>query len=235
MIEIRKSEDRGKTKLDWLTSYHSFSFNHYYDPTHVRFGPVRVLNDDIIMPGTGFGAHSHDNMEIVTYVLEGTLEHQDSIGTRGIIKAGEVQRMSAGTGIVHSEYNASDKERVHLLQIWFFPNERGLTPSYEQKNFTKNQRKNLLLPAASERKELGGVYLHQDVTMYVSNLEVAHELSYQLQDGRGVYLYLADGKADANNVALSKGDAAKVYKEQSLTIRAAEESEIVLFDVPLGS
>lgn len=234
MVELRKSEDRGKTTLGWLTSYHSFSFNQYYDLAHVHFGPLCVLNDDTIMPGTGFGAHPHDNMEIVTYVLKGALKHQDSLGTSGIIRASEVQRMSAGTGIVHSEYNESDVELVHLLQIWFLPNKRGLTPSYEQKNFRKEQRRNFLLLVASGQKELGGVFLHQDVTMYVSNLQVSHELTHQLENDRGAYLYLADGDVRVTGTALLKGDAVKVSGEQSISIRAATDSEIVLFDVPLG-
>lgn len=234
MVEIRKSEDRGQTKLGWLTSYHSFSFNRYYDPAHVHFGPLRVLNDDIIMPGTGFGDHPHDNMEIVTYVLDGALRHQDSIGTNGVIQASEVQRMTAGTGIVHSEHNASDTEPVHMLQIWFLPNREGLTPSYEQKSFTKERRKNALLPVASGQEDQGGLFLNQDVTMYVSSVEASRDLVYEIDSQRGAYLYLVNGKIDVNELQLSKGDAAKVTHEQSLRIRAGADSEFVLFDVPMA-
>jgi redox-sensitive bicupin YhaK (pirin superfamily) len=233
MIEIRRSEERGKTQLGWLVSYHSFSFNQYYDPKHTRFGPLRVLNDDTIMPGTGFGAHPHDNMEIVTYVLEGALKHQDSLGTNGVIHAGEVQRMSAGTGIVHSEFNASDTKSVHLLQIWFLPQARGLTPSYEQKGFTKDERTNRLLPVASGRKELGGVFVHQDLTMYASRLEASREIKHEFERRRGGYLYVVAGDVSINGKTISTGDAAKVSGEESVQIRGASDTEIVLFDVLL--
>ena len=233
MVEVRRSADRGRTKLGWLTSYHSFSFNQYYDPEHLHFGPLRVLNDDTVMPGTGFGAHPHDNMEIVTYVLEGALKHQDSLGTSGVIRTGEVQRMTAGTGIVHSEYNASDVEPVHFLQIWFFPDQRDLTPSYEQKRFTKDQNKNLFLPVASGQRGLGGVFIHQDVTMYVSSLEASRELTHRLDNERGAYLFVADGSLRINDTSVSKGDAAKVYNEQDVSIQAIVNSEVVLFDLLL--
>lgn len=234
MLEIRKSEDRGRTKLGWLTSYHSFSFNRYYDPANVHFDPLRVLNDDIVMPGTGFGAHPHDNMEVVTYVLDGALRHQDSTGTDGVIRAGEVQRMTAGTGIEHSEYNESKAEPVHFLQVWFLPNRKGLTPSYEQKAFAKEQRKNVLLPVASGQKDQGSLFVNQDVTMYVSSLDASRKLAHEIGDRRGAYLYLVDGKISVGDVQLAKGDAVKVTQEKCIQIRAGADSEIVLFDVPLN-
>jgi redox-sensitive bicupin YhaK (pirin superfamily) len=234
MIEIRKGEDRGRTKLGWLTSFHSFSFNRYYDQTNVHFGPLRVLNDDIVMPGTGFGAHPHDNMEVVTYVLDGVLRHRDSTGTDGVIRAGEVQRMTAGTGIEHSEYNDSDTALVHFLQVWFLPNREGLAPSYEQKAFAKEQRRNVLLPVASGQKDQGGLLVNQDVTMYVSSLDAARELAHEIGSRRGVYLYLVDGKLSAGDVRLAKGDAVKVTQEKRIQVRADANAEFVVFDVPLN-
>jgi redox-sensitive bicupin YhaK (pirin superfamily) len=234
MIQIRKSEDRGRTKLGWLTSYHSFSFNRYYDPANLHFGPLRVLNDDIVMPGTGFAAHRHHNMEVVTYVLDGALRHRDSTGTDGVIQAGEVQRMTAGSGIEHSEYNDSDSVPVHFLQIWFFPNADDLTPSYEQNAFAKGQRRNVLLPVASGQKDQSSLFVNQDVTMYVSSLDAARELAHEIGSKHGVYLYLVDGKISVGDVQLAKGDAVKVTQEKQIEIRADADSEIVLFDVPLS-
>ena len=182
MIRIRKNTTRGVTKIGWLTSYHSFSFNRYYDREYVHFGPLRVLNDDIVVPGAGFETHPHDNMEIVTYVLRGALEHRDSTGTQGVIRAGEVQRMSAGTGIMHSESNHSKNEPVHLLQIWFFPDKEDLSPEYEQKSFSTEQRLNVLLPVASGKKDTGGVFIHQDAGMSVSRLEILHTLKYPVSE-----------------------------------------------------
>jgi redox-sensitive bicupin YhaK (pirin superfamily) len=234
MVEVRKSKDRGRTKLGWLTSYHSFSFNRYYDPANVHFGPLRVLNDDTVMPGTGFGAHPHDNMEVVTYVLDGVLRHRDSTGTDGVIRAGEVQRMTAGTGIEHSEYNDSDTAPVHFLQVWFLPNREGLTPSYEQKGFSKEQRRNVLLPLASGQKGQGSLLVNQDVTMYVSSLDAARELIHEIGSKRGVYLYLVEGKLSAGDVRLAKGDAVKVTQEKHIQVRADADAEFVVFDVPLN-
>ena len=231
---MRKSEDRGRTKLGWLTSYHTFSFNRYYDPANVHFGPLRVLNDDLVMPGTGFGAHPHDNMEVVTYVLDGALRHRNSTGTDGVIRAGEVQRMTAGTGIEHSEYNDSDTAPVHFLQVWFLPNREGLTPSYEQRAFAKKERRNVLLGVASGQKNQSSLLVNQDVTMYVSSLDTGRELVHDIGSRRGVYLYLVDGKISVGNVQLAKGDAVKVTQEKCIQVRADANSEIVLFDVPLN-
>jgi redox-sensitive bicupin YhaK (pirin superfamily) len=233
MIRIRKNTTRGVTKIGWLTSYHSFSFNRYYDRDYVHFGPLRVLNDDVVMPGSGFDTHPHENMEIVTYVLQGALEHRDNTGTQGVIHPAEVQRMSAGTGIMHSEFNHSKSDAVHLLQIWFLPDQEDLSPGYEQKSYTTEQRTNTLLQIASGKNDAGGVFIHQDATMSVSRLETGHTLKYPVSKGRGVYLYLIDGSITVNQMKLTKGDAAIVDTMEELTITADGDSEVALFDVPL--
>jgi redox-sensitive bicupin YhaK (pirin superfamily) len=233
MITICKSNERGKTITDWLTSYHSFSFNHYYDPAHVNFGPLVVLNDDIIKPGTGFGTHPHENMEIVTYVLEGALEHKDSTGKREVLRAGEVGRMSAGTGIVHSEYNHSKSEPVHFLQVWFVPKQENMIPSHEQKNFSIDQRLNVWLPIASDNASLGGTVINSYAAMYVARLEQGHNLSYDFLSGRSAYFFVADGVISLNGIILGKGDSASVSYETHTDISSSQDSEIVLFDVML--
>ncbi len=233
MLQIRKNHTRGVTKIGWLNSYHSFSFNRYFDREYVHFGPLRVLNDDTVMPGTGFETHPHNNMEIVTYVLEGALEHRDSTGTHGVILPGEVQRMSAGTGIMHSEFNHSKNEQVHFLQIWFFPDSKNLSPEYEQMSFTKEQRTNVLLPVASGKKNSGSVFIHQNAMMSVSHLQPHHTLKYSVSTGRGAYLYLIEGLIIIDQAQLTEGDAAIINNNEEFTIAASDNSEIVLFDVPL--
>jgi quercetin 2,3-dioxygenase len=233
MITIRKSNERGKTITEWLTSYHSFSFNHYDDPAHVNFGPLVVLNDDIIKPGTGFGTHPHENMEIVTYVLEGALEHKDSTGKREVLRAGEVGRMSAGTGIVHSEYNHSKSEPVHFLQVWFVPKQENMIPSHEQKNFSLDQRLNVWLPIASDNASLGGTVINSYAAMYISRLEQGRNLSYDFLLGRSAYFFVADGIISLNGKILGKGDSASVSHETHSDISSSQDSEIVLFDVTL--
>ncbi len=235
MIEIRKSNERGKTQLGWLKSYHSFSFGRYYDPNHVHFGPLRVLNDNVVMPGTGFGTHNHDNMEIITYVVSGTLEHRDSMGTKGLIGEGDVQRMTAGTGVSHSEQNSSNDRPVHFFQIWFVPNHQGLKPSYEQKNFSRDRRKNLFLRVASQRRELGGVFVNQDVTMRVASLDAGIKIQAPVENTRGAYLHVVEGKVQIDGTSLISGDAALVREENLLSLFAVENSELIFFDVPLGS
>lgn len=233
MITIRKSNTRGKTLTGWLSSYHSFSFNRYYDPEYSNFGPLVVLNDDIVQPGAGFGEHPHHNMEIVTYVLEGALEHTDSTGKREVLHAGEIGRMSAGKGIVHSEYNHSKDAIVHLLQIWFTPKENGMKPSHEQINLTKLQRTNVLLPVASDQKNNGAAFINSAATMYISHLEPSKELAHPFTAGRGGYVFVPDGAVSMNDIQLGKGDAAMLQQEDRLSIRAEQDSEIVLFDVAL--
>jgi hypothetical protein len=234
MVEIRPAGERGLTKLAWLTSYHSFSFGDYYDPTHESFGPLRVLNDDTVEPGGGFGTHPHRDMEIVTYVLDGALEHTDSTGGRGVIRAGDVQRMSAGTGVAHSEFNHSRVDPVHFLQVWFFPDRRGITPSYEQKSFADERRDNALVPVASGRKGGDTVFLNQDVTMYIARLESGRTVTHTLAPGRGAYVFLVDGRARVNDAKLSGGDAARATGEAAVSVAADEDGEVVLFDVPLA-
>lgn len=233
MLTHYPAATRGLTKLGWLTSYHCFSFNTFHDPARMHFGPLRVLNDDRVEPGGGFGAHPHDNMEIVSYVMQGALEHRDSTGTHGVIRAGDVQRMRAGTGIVHSEYNNSTTDPVHFLQIWFFPDTDDLTPGYEEKSFVRDDRLNTLLPVASPRMDLGGVHIQQDATMFISALDAGRDVALPIAKGRGAYVYLISGAATVNGTAIAAGDAATVIDEPRMTIAATAASEIVAFDVEL--
>lgn len=233
MIQVRKGADRGLTTASWLRSYHSFSFGSYYDPKYMGFGPLVVLNDDYVSPKSGFGMHPHRDMEILTYVLEGELEHRDSTGAHGVIRAGEVQRMSAGTGIRHSEYNPSVSTATHLLQIWFEPEISGLQPSYEQKQFTSERRHNKLLLIASSQTGGEQLRIHQDVEVYVTQLSVASELEYDVSRGRGVYLHLIDGMAKGNGVMLEGGDAIKLSSEGIVHVKAAKQTELILFDLPV--
>jgi redox-sensitive bicupin YhaK (pirin superfamily) len=233
MITVRRSSSRGTTRTDWLVSRHSFSFNEYYDPAYTRFGPLVVLNDDIVQPGTGFGLHPHKNAEIVTYVLEGELEHTDSTGKREVIGAGGIGRMSAGKGVVHSEYNHSAESVVRFLQIWLLPKTSGTAPSHEQLNLTKAQRTNVLLSVASDRRDNGGALMNSDATVYISHLEPARELTHEFRAGRGGYIFIADGALSVNGARLNKGDAATLTQEDCVTIRAERDSEFVFFDVAL--
>jgi redox-sensitive bicupin YhaK (pirin superfamily) len=231
MITIRKNSERGKTVNDWLTSYHSLSFNKYYDPGNVNFGSMVVLNDDVVKPGKGFGSHSHENMEIVSYVLEGTLEHKDSTGKSEVLRAGEVGRMSAGTGIVHSEYNHSKSDSVHFLQVWFLPKQENMIPSHEQKNFTLDQRLNIWLPIASENIDLGGTLINSPASIYVCRLERGRALGFDISLGHGIYFFAAGGIVVLNGKILSQGDAAILSYEKHMDINATQDSEIVLFDM----
>ncbi len=233
MIQIVKSEERGQTNISWLKSYHSFSFNDYYNPEQMNFGPLRVLNQDWIKPNSGFGMHPHRDMEIITYVLEGELEHEDSTGSKGRIHAGEVQRMTAGTGIFHSEKNQSKTDTVHLLQIWFMPNRNGYVPSYEQKQFTAGQRQNALLKITSNVSSEFGVMINQDVDMFVSHLDASKALQHTIDTGRGAYLFLIEGSLSINSHQLHSGDALKVTDEKELSLNAMENSEFVLFDMKM--
>ena len=233
MITIRKATERGSTRMGWLTSYHSFSFNRYYDPEHVHFGPLRVLNDDFVAPGTGFGMHPHDNMEIITYVLSGEVEHRDSTGTHSVIRAGDVQRMSAGTGVVHSEYNRSTDEELHLLQIWLLPYKRGLAPSYDQRSFDAARRRNTLLRVVDGDSRGDALTMHQHASMFVSALENGKTVEHALDPGRGAYLFIAAGTASANGVQLEEGDAVMVRDEAILAVSATQDAELVLFDLPM--
>jgi len=234
MITLRPSAERGTSRTGWLESRHSFSFNQYFDAAHVRFGPLLVLNDDVIAPGTGFGTHPHSNMEIVTYVLQGAVAHRDSTGTDAVIRAGEVQRMTAGTGVQHSEYNASESEELRLLQIWFLPDKHGYAPSYEQKAYDAALRLNTLLPVATGASEsLSALRINQDLTMFISTLQRGRSLSHELAAERGAYVYLISGMVQVNGHDLAEGDAALLSGEARLALEATSDAEFVVFDLPL--
>ena len=222
MITIRKSQDRGHVEHGWLESYHSFSFADYYDPQWMGFRSLRVINEDFVAAGQGFGSHPHKDMEIITYVLSGQLKHKDSMGNEGIIKAGEVQKMSAGTGVVHSEFNASSKEAVHLFQIWIQPSEKNLSPSYEQHFLAVHQQNDLLsFP----------VNIHQDAMIYRGRLSKGHELSYDIKNDRAVWLQMVEGSLSVNQSLLNSGDAAVIEKETNLQFSSSNNCEFLLFDL----
>jgi quercetin 2,3-dioxygenase len=232
MMQIRSSEQRGHANRGWLDSYHSFSFANYYDPNWMGFSVLRVINEDVIAPAQGFGMHSHDNMEIITYVLQGNLAHKDSLGNTEVIHQGHVQRMTAGTGITHSEFNASDSEPVHLLQIWILPNQQGLTPSYEDGFFTDAQKQNQWCLLASENAEAGSLKVHQDMTLWASKLCERNALEYALKQGRSAYLQVASGSVDIDGKPLNAGDAALFDATELIKINATNDAEILLFDLP---
>ncbi len=231
MILIRKSEQRGHEHHGWLDTYHAFSFANYYDPKQMGFRSLRVVNEDRVTPGEGFPPHSHNNMEIISYVLEGGLEHRDSMGNGGVIHPGEVQRMSAGTGVTHSEFNASKSEGLHFLQIWLLPDQRGLKPSYEQKSFPAEERRGKLRLIASADGSDGAVTIHQDAKVYTTLLEQGQGLTYQLDSARHAWVQVAQGAITLNGQALRQGDAAAVSDEHELTISAQEAAEVLLFDL----
>jgi quercetin 2,3-dioxygenase len=232
MMQIKKADERFHADGGWLSTYWLFSFDYYYDPDNMSFGPLRVFNDDVIQPDSGFGMHGHKDMEIVTYVLKGALDHKDSTGGEGKIAVGEVQRMTAGTGIRHSEYNHSKDEAVHLLQMWVLPDRNGLTPSYEQKQFTNEERTGVLLPVASGQGLDGAVKVNQDVTFYVAKALPGQPLSHPLGERRRAFLYVIDGEVSVNDRALSSGDQARITETAQLDFVAARESEIILIDLP---
>ena len=231
MIKHRRSDARGHTKLSWLDSRHTFSFGDYDDPENMEFSDLRVINEDRVTPGAGFPTHSHRDMEIVTYVLEGALAHKDSTGTSSVIQVGDVQRMSAGTGISHSEYNASQTEPVHFLQIWIMPNETGLKPGYEQRSFDlKKNSGSWVLVAAPDARD-GTVKVHQDAELSLAVLAKGKELTHSLKPGRRAWIQVARGKATLNGLALNAGDGASANEENMLAIKALEDVEILLFDL----
>jgi quercetin 2,3-dioxygenase len=232
MISVRKSQERGYANRGWLESYHSFSFAEYHDPAYVQYSVLRVINEDIIAGGTGFGMHPHRDMEIVTYILSGQLRHQDSMGNGSVIGVGDVQRMTAGTGVRHSEFNASNAEPVHLLQIWIVPAESDLTPSYEEKNFTAEQKENKWCPIVSPNSHDGSVTIHQDVTIYVANLAQSKTLKFGLLQNRCAYLQVAKGSVVLDGQRLSAGDAAMLEDAGGYEVSAENAAELVLFDLP---
>jgi len=222
MIVIRKSQDRGHAQHGWLDSYHSFSFADYYDPQWMGFRSLRVINEDRVAPAQGFGFHPHKDMEIITYVLSGQLKHKDSMGNEGVINPGEVQKMSAGTGVVHSEFNASSKEEVHLLQIWIMPDAKGLKPAYEQNLLPMDQQNSLFAFP---------VTIHQDAKVFRGRLSKGHELSYKLGQERGAWLQMISGLLKVNANSLEAGDAALIEKETSLGFLAQSNCEFLFFDL----
>ncbi|MCB1575000.1 MAG: pirin family protein [Xanthomonadales bacterium] len=232
MLQIRKSEDRGTAEHGWLSSRHSFSFAGYHDPAHMGFGPLRVINEDRVQPGQGFGTHAHQDMEIISYVLDGALEHKDSMGTGSVIRYGDVQRMSAGTGVQHSEFNHSTSEPVHFLQIWIIPQRRGIAPSYEEKHFSAESKRGRLCLIASNDGREGSVRVHQDVAIFASIMDGGDRVQHALEPGRIAYLHLIRGTLSANGVALKGGDALKISDEKTVEVDGANDAEFLLFDLP---
>jgi redox-sensitive bicupin YhaK (pirin superfamily) len=233
MLQIRKSEERGLANHGWLNSRHSFSFGHYYDPKHVGFGPLIVINEDKVAPGQGFGTHPHRDMEIISYVLDGALEHKDSMGNGSVLHYGDVQRMSAGTGVRHSEYNHSRTDGVHFLQIWIQPNVTGIPPSYEEKNFKPESKLGQLRLVASGDGRDGSVLIHQDASIYASILTGSDSLKHELAAKRLAYVHVIRGEVTVNGVALKGGDALKISDESVVTLDQANSAEVLLFDLPL--
>lgn len=231
MITIRKAEERGHLDHGWLDTYHTFSFDQYYDPNHMSFGSLRVINEDRVAPGHGFPRHSHRDMEIITYILEGALGHQDSMGNGSVIKPGEVQKMTAGTGVAHSEANPSDTDPVHLLQIWIMPLARGLEPGYEQKAFSDKLKQGKLCLIASNDGREGSVSINQDANVYASKLDKNEKVVHLLGDKRKAWLQVARGSVSLNNMELKQGDGAAISDEASLEISGRESSEVLLFDM----
>jgi len=231
MLTLRKSSERGYAHHGWLESWHSFSFADYYDPANIRFASLRVINEDIVQPGMGFGTHGHRDMEILTYVLSGALRHSDSMGHGEDIRYGEVQVMSAGTGVQHSEVNPSPDEAVHLLQIWIMPDRQGLTPGYQQKNFPLEKKLGRWCLLASPDSAQGSLSIHQDARVYAARLDGAAALDYPLPPGRLAYLHVARGSLQANGYALSAGDALMYTDEGVVALSAAQDAEVLLFDM----
>jgi redox-sensitive bicupin YhaK (pirin superfamily) len=231
MITIRRANERGHANHGWLDTYHTFSFASYRDPRHVHFRALRVMNEDVVAPGQGFGTHPHENMEIVTYVLEGALEHRDSMGNGEVLRPGEFQRMSAGTGITHSEFNPSRTEPVHLYQIWLFPERYGIEPSYEQKRFDEAQRQNRLRLVASPDAADNSLTIHQNARIYLSSLDSGKQVNHELAAGRHAWLQVLRGEVELNGQALRTSDGAAVNDESLLTIAASDNAEVMLFDL----
>ena len=230
MIALRKSKDRGSADHGWLRTYHTFSFSTYFDPAHTNYRALRVINEDWLAAGKGFSTHPHKNMEIITYVIRGLLEHKDSMGNGSVIRAGEMQRMSAGTGVTHSEINSSDEE-THLLQIWVSPERRGLEPEYEQDDFTDRKKSNSLTLLASQTGKAESLIVHQDMELYVSLLEQGKSLNYQPDLDRHIWVQIIEGIVDINGTLLHTGDGAATNNETVLRLTAEQPAEFLLFDL----
>lgn len=231
MITVRRSNERGHFDHGWLNTYHTFSFDQYYDPRYMGFRNLRVINEDFVAAGRGFPKHGHRDMEIITYILEGALKHEDSIGNGSVIRPGDVQRMTAGTGVRHSEQNASDQERVHLLQIWILPNTVGLDPGYEQKAFSEDERRGQLRLIASEDGREGSVLVHQDVSLLASVLPAGQEVEHAIDPLRYAWIQVARGSVEVNGEKADQGDGAIAVGESTLRISAQEDAEVLLFDL----
>jgi len=232
MIKVIKSEDRYHADFGWLSTYWHFSFDTYHDPSNVNWGALRVFNDDVIRPGQGFGSHPHRDMEIVTVVLEGELEHRDNQGNTGVIHPGEVQVMSAGTGIVHSEYNHSKERPVHLLQLWIMPRTKGLKPRWEQRQFTQAERSGTLLPVVSDGKVPGTLHIDQDATISVTALKAGQAVVHKSRPGRKAYVFVIAGELLLNGAPVKAGDQARIADEPELNLKAVEDGEVIFLDLP---
>jgi len=231
MIALRRAAERGRTRLDWLDSRHTFSFGEYYDERHMGFRSLRVINEDRVAPGAGFPTHSHRDMEILSYVVSGALEHRDSLGTGSVIRPGDVQRMSAGRGVSHSEYNPSPAEPVHFLQIWILPEARGVAPSYEQRAFDETGSRGKLLCVASRDGREGSVRIHQDAAVYLTRLGKGERVSPRIARGRGAWVQVVAGQLDLNGTRMVAGDGTAVEGESSVGLFASEDCEALLFDL----
>ena len=231
MIQVRRGKERGHADHGWLNTYHTFSFSDYYDPRHMGFRSLRVINEDWVQPGYGFPAHPHRDMEIITVVLEGSLEHKDSMGTGSVIRPGDVQRMSAGTGVTHSEWNHSKTESVHFLQIWILPDRRGLEPAYEQKTLPPEATHNQLRLIAADDGRDGALTVHQDAEIYVARLDAGRQVAHPLRAGRHAWVQVARGTIEVNGTSLTAGDGASVSEEAQLSLKASEAAEVLVFDL----
>jgi len=232
MLTVRKADERGHANHGWLDTWHTFSFADYQDPRHMGYGPLRVINDDTVQPGQGFGTHGHRDMEIITYVLEGALEHKDSMNNGSIIRPGNVQRMSAGTGVRHSEFNPSRAEGVHFLQIWIEPSVTGVRPSYEEKQFGPAEKKGQLRLIAAPDGRAGSVTIHQDAYVYAAVLDGKDAVTHRLAPGRRAYLHVARGSIEVNGTPLKGGDGVKISGESEISLARVAQAEVLLFDLP---
>lgn len=232
MLTVRRSNDRGLTEHGWLKSRHTFSFAEYYDPEHMHFGPLRVINEDRIAASSGFDTHPHRDMEIISYVISGGLQHRDSMGNVAVIKPGEVQRMSAGTGVLHSEYNDESDKETHFFQIWIMPNKRGVQPGYGQKSFEKELASQKLVHVISTDGRDGTIGIHQDADMYISRLKKSEELEFEIGDDRRMWLQVVKGNVEVNGEKLATGDAIAATDVATANIKASDDSEMILFKLP---
>ena len=230
-IEIRRADERGVAEHGWLSSRHTFSFAHYYDPAQVGFSDLLVINDDRVAPGMGFGTHPHRDMEIFSYVLEGALEHKDSMGTGSVIRPGDVQLMSAGTGVAHSEFNHSQQEGVHFLQIWLLPNARGVQPEYQQTHFPAEEKRGRLRPVITPEGEAGSLHVNQDARVYAGLFDGAESATLELGAGRYAYVHVARGSVEVNGIRLNEGDGLKLRDASRLSFAGGKDAEVLAFDL----